>query len=224
MQRRTRTKTGPNDCPPAASGRHARQRCRDRTILLWPGRGLRRLFQDRCGLGRNVAVEIAISINRVHRAMNLPDLYPFVLHAGVKKKSWLAINHLKLDHGSSGDQRRPEPELHRCCRTVEVRKAESNLPAMECGQARRNRGSGRPGASPQQRSEPIRGRLRTASLQPARSTPIDRKRTFGSSVEHCSRGTAELLPRANTDIFATTSSSRVHRKTLLYSVWICRAS
>ena len=47
-----------------------------------------------------LAVEIAMSINHVNRAMNLPDLYPFVLHAGVREKLAFAMNHLKLDHAS----------------------------------------------------------------------------------------------------------------------------
>lgn len=45
------------------------------------------------------------------------------------------------------------------------------------------------------------GRCPDILCKPARSTPINRKLTFGSFVEQCSQGTAELPPRARTDIF-----------------------
>ena len=40
------------------------------------------------------AVEIAIAANHVNRAMDLPDLYPFVLGAGVREKLAFAHRHL----------------------------------------------------------------------------------------------------------------------------------
>ncbi|PZX16207.1 hypothetical protein LX81_02058 [Palleronia aestuarii] len=44
------------------------------------------------------AVEIAIATNHVNRAMDLPDLYPFVLTGGVREKLGFAMKHLRLDH------------------------------------------------------------------------------------------------------------------------------
>ncbi|WOI58287.1 putative zinc-binding metallopeptidase [Palleronia sp. LCG004] len=45
-----------------------------------------------------MAVEIAIAINHVNRAMDLPDLYPFVLPSGVREKLAFAVDHLKLNN------------------------------------------------------------------------------------------------------------------------------
>ena len=42
-----------------------------------------------------LAVEVAVAINHVNRAMDLPDLYPFVLGPGVREKLAFAHRHLR---------------------------------------------------------------------------------------------------------------------------------
>ena len=45
-----------------------------------------------------LAVDLSIAVNHVNRAMDLPDLYPFVLRSGVRRKLAFAHDWLRAAH------------------------------------------------------------------------------------------------------------------------------
>ena len=49
------------------------------------------------------AITLSIAVNHVNRALDLPDIYPFVLKKGVREKLAFAHGHLRQGASAAGD-------------------------------------------------------------------------------------------------------------------------